>query len=279
MITFPKDRVIASKWEKTVVLLQNRTLSKFVPDTEKLDYQTLQKMLKTHRMVYVKPTIGGGGVGVMKINKLSNKRYKLQNTTSVKRFKTFDGLYNSLLKKMKNKDYIIQKGISLLKYKNRLMDLRIMVQENLKNEWEVTGSAARIGSTKKIVTNVSSGGITVDFKKMLNHFYKDKTEQNQFLDLLHQLSLEVANQLYKYNPNLKEIGVDIGLDDQMHPWILEVNTKPDPRIFFRDKSTIEKVVRYGRAYGRKYDLTPKFEHEKKYANKLGKIKRSIHNFR
>ncbi|NDI36273.1 YheC/YheD family protein [Chengkuizengella sediminis] len=274
MITISIDRVIASKWEKTVVLLQNRTLRKFVPETERLNSQKLQRMLKRHKMVYVKPVKGGGGVGVMKINKLSNRngiRFKLQNTTSVKRFKTFGGLYKSLQKQMKSRDYIIQKGISLLKYQNKLMDLRIMVQENLKNQWEVTGSAARIGPTKKIVTNVSSGGITVDFKKMLNHFYEDKTEQDQFLDSLHQMSLEIAKQLQKYNPNLKEIGVDIGLDDQMHPWILEVNTKPDPRIFFRDKSTIEKVVRYGRAYGRKYDLTPKFKHEKKYANKLGEI--------
>ncbi|MFS1512950.1 YheC/YheD family protein [Chengkuizengella sp. SCS-71B] len=274
VITISKDRFIASKWEKTVVLQQNRTLSKFVPETEKLNSKKLQNMLNKHKMVYVKPVIGTGGVGIMKINKLTNIdgiRYKLQKTTNIQRFDTFDELYKSLQKHIKNKDYIIQKGIALLKYKKRLMDLRIMVQKNLNNKWEVTGSAARIAPKNKIVTNVSSGGITVDFNTMLEHFYEDETEQKEFLEYLHQLCLEIVKQLQKYNPNLKEIGVDIGLDKKMHPWILEVNTKPDPRVFFRDSKTIEKVVRYGSAYGRQYNLKPKFKHEEKYAKKLGKL--------
>ncbi|MDP5275453.1 YheC/YheD family protein [Chengkuizengella axinellae] len=269
----PKQSVIPDKWEKTVLLQQNRKINKFIPETKKLDYEALQNMLKKHKMVYIKPSIGGGGVGIMKINKLkkkNSKQYKLQKILNKKYFVTYDGLFNSIQSVTSKKEYIIQKGIYLCKYQDRLMDLRIMVQENLKKEWEVTGLAARISGANKIVTNVNSGGVTVDFDTMLNHFFTN-ADKTRFLEMLHTISLETAKQLQKSYPNLKEIGVDIGLDRKMYPWILEVNTKPDPRVFFRDKRTIEKVVRYGRSYGRKYNLKPKYEHEKKFARKLGKM--------
>ena len=53
-------------------------------------------------------------------------------------------------------------------------------------------------------------------------------------------------------PGFKEIGVDIGIDKELKPWVLEVNTAPDPFIFnqLKDKKMFFKVLRYARANGR-----------------------------
>jgi hypothetical protein len=50
-------------------------------------------------------------------------------------------------------------------------------------------------------------------------------------------------------PGVKEIGVDLAIDNQFKPWILEVNTLPDPYIFRRlnNKAVFGKIIRYARA--------------------------------
>lgn len=77
-------------------------------------------------------------------------------------------------------------------------------------------------------------------------------------DKLKRLGLEVAAHFEQSFPRMKEIGIDVAIDRSMKLWILEVNTKPDPRLFNRldNKQTIRRIVRYAKAYGRTMDLTP-----------------------
>jgi D-alanine-D-alanine ligase-like ATP-grasp enzyme len=67
---------------------------------------------------------------------------------------------------------------------------------------------------------------------------------------LRGLGVAVAAQLERKFPGIKEIGVDIAVDQQYKPWILEVNTKPDPYIFqkLQNKAVFRKIIRYVRAY-------------------------------
>ncbi|WP_141692548.1 YheC/YheD family protein [Paenibacillus pectinilyticus] len=49
-------------------------------------------------------------------------------------------------------------------------------------------------------------------------------------------------------PNFSSYGVDIGIDKEMKPWIIEVNTRPDKYIFnaLSDKRMFRKIIRYER---------------------------------
>ncbi|UUZ90327.1 YheC/YheD family protein [Paenibacillus sp. P25] len=44
----------------------------------------------------------------------------------------------------------------------------------------------------------------------------------------------------------------MAIDQKLYPWILEVNTWPDPWIFrkLKDKRIFRRIYRYSKAYGR-----------------------------
>ncbi len=69
---------------------------------------------------------------------------------------------------------------------------------------------------------------------------------------LKRTGVKVAKVIKRRFPGIRELGVDVGLDRTFTPWIIEVNTRPDPYIFRKlpDKSVVRKVIRYARAYGR-----------------------------
>ncbi|MNC79431.1 hypothetical protein D3C75_1319120 [compost metagenome] len=54
--------------------------------------------------------------------------------------------------------------------------------------------------------------------------------------------------MQKTYPRIRQIGVDVGLDRSLTPWVIEVNMKPDPYIFnqLKDKSMYRKVMKYRR---------------------------------
>ncbi|ANE48622.1 endospore coat-associated protein [Paenibacillus swuensis] len=253
MNKLPRIQRVHSKWNKTRILLVKKGLKNYVPDTRKLSRATLETMLNLYQMVYVKPDHGTYGKGVMRVEKeLTNQgvRYAYQAGETRRGFTTLDSLYASLQSKKTKRIYLIQKGIHLLKYNKRRFDIRIMVQINPQGRWESTAWIGRVAAPRKIVTNYHSGGTPTAVETLLKH-YMSPSDIKAFHQKLNRLGVDTARQFARKYPRVKEIGLDIALDRKFHPWILEVNTKPDPYIFrkLKDKSIARKVYRYAKAYG------------------------------
>lgn len=244
---------VLSKWAKTIVLLKSKTLSEHIPETVKYSRQTLSSMLSEHSMVYVKPDRGTFGNGVMRLEKKNGiaAPFILQYGTKARAFTSFDELFSGIERIRPKKTYLVQHGIHLLKHRNRRFDLRVMVQKNLRHEWETTGIIGRLSHPAKIVTNYHSGGTVTPFETLMSG-HLTQTGQAAYKSRLRRLGLQTAQQLQTRYPGLKEIGIDVAIDDKMKPWILEVNTAPDPFIFrkLRDKSVFRRIYRYRMAYSR-----------------------------
>ncbi|GGG13265.1 YheC/YheD family protein [Paenibacillus abyssi] len=241
---------LASKWHKTQLLCKNPLFNSYIPTTKKFNSKTLYSLLNTYGMVYVKPNRGSFGQGVMRIEK-TGTGFRYQHRERLNVFNTYDAMYHSIAKEIGKREYLIQKGISLLKYKGRRFDIRVMVQRNPFGEWETTGIIGRLGHPKKIVTNYHSGGTPMSVDILLKP-HLNPTQIKQFKTRLNKLGLQVAEQFQRKYSGIKEIGIDIGIDRSVFPQILEVNTRPDPYIFNQlpNKSMYRKVIRYARAYGR-----------------------------
>jgi hypothetical protein len=245
-------RYVVSKWKKTEALLENKELREKIPETARMTKNILHSMLHEYQMVYIKPDIGTFGNGVMRVEWDSNAAtapYTYQLSEKAQSFLLFDDMYKNIIKITKKRNYLVQKGIQLLKYQMRSFDLRVMVQKNLRNQWEATGWIGRVAHPKKIVTNYHSGG-TLESVETLLGAYLEETEKKPFIRKIKRLGTKVAQQIQRRYPGIKGIGVDLAIDDQYKLWILEVNTLPDPYIFRRlnNKAVFGKIIRYVRAY-------------------------------
>ncbi|CAG7650200.1 YheC/YheD family protein [Paenibacillus allorhizosphaerae] len=245
---------VASKLLKARMLLQHPELAKHVPVTRPFTQSQLLEMLGRYGMVYVKPDSGSQGIGVVRVEK-RRSAYRYQSGMNIYTFGTFQGMVQSLKQRIGSKRYLIQKGIHLLRYQGRPFDFRIMIQKSPARRWEPTGTAARLAHPQKAVTNGSQGGTIYAAKDLLKPFAgSDQTAE--LLRKMNRLARLTAARIGRTYPAMNELGIDIGIDRRLTPWILEVNTRPDPCPFTKldDKEAIRKIITYAKAYGKRYPL-------------------------
>lgn len=239
-------RHVSSKWKKTSALLKDRLLSDYVPVTASMSKESLRTLLKKYEMVYIKPDVGTYGNGVMRVER-TDSGYQYQVEEQVRTFKDFEDLYRSILKITSKKKYLVQEGIHMLKHKGRSFDLRVMTQYAPNGRWETTGIIGRMAAKNKIVTNYHSGGKILTANRLLAGYTKDIESQ---LRSLSKLGEKAGKAMQKAFPGVYVIGIDVALDQSLQPWILEVNTSPDPYIFRKhpNKSVFKKMMRYADSY-------------------------------
>jgi hypothetical protein len=266
---------VSSKWAKTKSILQNRSLSAYIPDTRKYEFCTLEEMLLLYDTVYIKPDRGTYGSGVMRaeqrmvtlspsIQEVDSEEeagaecekkiqlmFILRYGKTAEVFNSTEELDAALQKVIRNRPYLIQKGINLLHYRDRPFDLRVLTQKTPEGLWETTGMLGRVAAPQKIVTNYHSGGRIMSVKALLEDHMSD-SETALTINKLKKLGTSMARQLELTYPGIKEIGLDVAIDDHHDLWLLEINTLPSIVVFklFPDKSIYRKIHRYASAYGR-----------------------------
>jgi hypothetical protein len=109
----------------------------------------------------------------------------------------------------------------------------------------------RVAAPQKIVTNYHSGGSILSVNALFKN-YMEPSEARSTIEHLKSLGVQIAGQLQSAYPGIKEIGLDIAMDQHQDMWLLEVNTLPSIVIFklFPDKSIYRRIHRYAVAYGR-----------------------------
>ncbi|CAM4462399.1 YheC/YheD family protein [Paenibacillus tarimensis] len=244
-------RIVKSKLAKTKYLMSSQVLRQYIPVTLPLTKQALVNLLAHYHLVYVKPDLGKNGLGVMRVEQPSASSFRLRYGTHNFEFNSADDLYHAIEKYAKHRRYLIQQGIHLLTYQRRPFDIRVMVQQSPAGKWETTGIIGRVAHPDRIVTNCRSGGTAIAYNTLMSN-YLTGHERSRLEHHLGKLGLEVAQHLRHRYPGIKEVGLDVALDSSFHPWLLEVNTLPNPFLFkkLKDKSVYQKISRYAAAYGR-----------------------------
>ncbi|NOU80035.1 YheC/YheD family protein [Paenibacillus sp. LMG 31459] len=272
---------VSSKWAKTKVILQNRLLSVFIPETRKYALEDLKELLGLYGTVYIKPDRGTYGSGVMRAEQrvvhLSPSEhqpdfsqpetepltceaeapaepklmYILRYAKDAEIFNTPEELHAALLPRIKGRSYLVQQGIDLLQHQDRPFDLRVLTQKNLQGSWETTGMLGRVAAPQKVVTNYHNGGSIFSVDALFKE-HMTPEEMTATIQQLKSLGVRIGSQLETAYPGLKEIGLDVAMDQHHDLWLLEVNTLPSIIVFkmFPNKAIYRRIHRYAVAYGR-----------------------------
>lgn len=216
-------RQLASKWAKTEALLAEPALVQHIPPTRKYTPEALFGMIQQHGMVVVKPIVGSGGGGIIKVARAGGG-FTHTYRERTQRFADFDGLVRALGSRTRKRSYLIQKGIQLATVNGRPIDYRVKYVKT-PSGWEYRSLVGRIARRGLFVTNLSQGGDMVTAGQGIRAslggpHVKGKKARMRALTVMSTRVLE-----RKY-PGISQLGFDYGIDRQGKIWIFEVNTRP-----------------------------------------------------
>ncbi|WP_157812022.1 YheC/YheD family protein [Alteribacter populi] len=230
-IPFFNDRFI-HKWEMHQLLDEHEELRPYLPKTILgHDRESFNQITKQFPQLYLKPIWGREGNGIIRVTVHEHSlEAEYPSDTSIKsyHFNSFHHLFKTILPRFKEKQYLVQQSIPLLQLDGCLIDIRVLTTKNETGEWRVASKIARCGVKDQIVSNVAKGGSQRKLLEVLNELIPEP-EASQLFRFMNELAIEIARTIEEElgdQGHFGEFGVDIGIDTNGHPWILEVNSKP-----------------------------------------------------
>lgn len=221
------------KWNVYQLLVQG-DLAEYLPQTYQYTSDQLEQLIEEHTTLILKPRLGFGGAGVLKINKTSDDSITVDSHWSFSIPLVGKSLYLLLLTTMAPPaNFIGQQYIDSIQNEEHKFDIRVIMQKNFKGEWEVAGQLSRVTEAKVLLTN--------NYVKIL---HPHNLVSDFLISTMHYLAHLVARQLDGKLGNLGEISVDFLVDQRDEkPWILEVNGKPDKMLVkqLADGAMLERV--------------------------------------
>lgn len=216
-------RQLADKWLKTEALLVEPSIARHIPQTRLYNAQALQSMLQQFGMVVIKPVKGGGGYGVIKVERKRNG-YGFTAGNTHRFFRSFDSLYRSLNQAKVKRRYLIQQGIRLARISGRPIDYRVKVVKQ-EGAWVYRSMVGRLARPGLFVTNLCKGGKMMTAREGLSRSFSRKFASYKRTEMreLTNTSIRVLENAF---PGIGELGFDYGVDSSGKVWMFEVNTRP-----------------------------------------------------
>ncbi|WP_128894683.1 YheC/YheD family endospore coat-associated protein [Longirhabdus pacifica] len=244
-----------NKSKSTAMLLENEEIRKFIPET--MQYKklsTLQYMCGKYTTVFVKPVYGSMGKGIIRIQKLQNGSYTMEETqpskVMKKKYKTLSSLHAFIAKKIRSTSFQIQQGITLTHIQNNALDYRVQAQKDGKGEWCIASIVARISPRGQIVSNLARGGQMIPFKKSLTQSNLPNAHIRATQTKIKRAAILIAQSIDdQTEDHFAEFGIDLGIDKKGNVWLIEVNTKPSKKRnipFHKNKirPSVKKMIEY-----------------------------------
>lgn len=235
------------KWDMFDRLKNHAAARRRLPPTKLYtDDAYLLKFLKKHKTIYLKSLRGSRGLQVMRLEKLKRNQY----TYSYFHEEPIVGIVNSETDLLRivhvffdQRDFILQREINSITFKNCKVDFRAEVQRNVSGELEATAIAARVALDKSPITTHSVAYQHDAF--ILNTL---KYSEEDFLKLnnrIHDFLFTMYMALEEQYGSFGEIGIDFALDQSGKLWFIEANAKSAKVSLYKayDSNTINRAFR------------------------------------
>ncbi len=253
---------LANKWKVHQVLWKDERMRRWLPETNEYSRTGLQAMLARHPLLYVKPSNGTGGRGILRLERGKNGYRLLGRDKERAKVESRPQNTDLLCKKVDrwvNKGmFVIQQGLRLELIDARSNDMRLLIQKDGNGEWSITGYGMRLGGKNSATANLHGGGKAVAVEPFLErHFGTDKAQA--ILAECRQLARQTAETIEAHFGRMIELGLDIGIDVHGKVWLIEVNPKPGREIF----KELGKIAQYQQAIEKPLQYASYLANEKK----------------
>lgn len=234
--------VPASKHAKHLLLNRSAEVRPYLPSAFRLAPgwpARLETLQRRSGQFFVKPSFGSRGQGVIRIASAGGGRYRVDGVRH--RVVGRRGLRRCVRQAARRGPHILQEGIELARYQGQPFDIRVHLQRGEGGHWNVPGMAARRAHSGRFVTNLTRGGSAHRVREGLAAAFPG-TDRERIYEHIEQASLAVGRAMASSYPRVADLGLDVGLDRDAHPWILEVNLRM-LRLSLRDTGEHEAWAR------------------------------------
>ncbi len=198
-------------------------------------FQQLKEMLRKHRFVYLKPTAGSLGRGIMRLTYKPQSgyylRYRRNGRNTVLHYKRFTELQRAVrLRTSSLSRYVCQQGIRLAEIDRCPIDFRFHLNKDSSNRWVVAGIGAKKAGRGSVTTHLRNGGKLLTPEQALNLTFGDRARE--ILEKAKRETIKLAEVIERKSKHrVGELGFDIGIDTEGRIWMFEANAKPGRSIF------------------------------------------------
>lgn len=221
------NETFLNKWQVHLLLAKEPALSSILPTTQRYQRNHLRKMLLRYPIVYLKPTNGSLGKGIIRLIKSPTQIYYQSSTshgTTTLKFRSMAECLKVVSQRIGNQSYLMQRGLNLATYDGRQVDFRVLVQKNYKGIWSITSVVARIANDHHFVSNLARGGTIRNASEVLKDL---NISPKPSLKKLKTTSLMIAKRFEQLaDGHFAELGIDLALDKNGKIWLIEMNSKP-----------------------------------------------------
>jgi glutathione synthase/RimK-type ligase-like ATP-grasp enzyme len=214
------------------LLKNNPEIKHHLPATFLLNnMEKLIQFLIENKKIILKPVSLSRGRGIFTLELDSEMEgfslYDYRSLTKVQhRLKDIEEL-KALLEEIGvfNQEYLYQTYIPLLKVNNRSLDVRVVMQKYNNGKWKCTGIECRVAREHEDLTNIARGGEAMTLGAVIKNTAQGLNYSTVYRNILN-LCQRFCRIMDQGNEHFAEFGLDIALDEEGLPWILEANIYP-----------------------------------------------------
>lgn len=246
---------LRGKWSIYNTLRREQAIKDHLPNTVAYSERHLLRWLQADGQVFLKPVSGSHGKGTLHMKYVAGL-YEINGRTMHNKPFAITWQEERLLMRwlrqfMRHRHYIIQHYLTLQTKDGEAFDIRSLMQKDDTGRWQHTGMAVRKGSPGSMTSNLHGGGRAEEVLPFLEGAFGLRSAQLLYQQMIH-LSEAISLCLERYYGRLFELGIDYGIDQHGHIWVLEVNSKPGRAIFTHlqnmelRKASLRNPIHYAR---------------------------------
>jgi glutathione synthase/RimK-type ligase-like ATP-grasp enzyme len=229
LMTFSYTGYSQNKWKVAQYLAAFPDLFSYIPETNLIENTEVVDRFLQKEEAFIKPINGTGGKGIYLIRKNSDE-YFIKGREEQEESMRKEELEKWVLRLIAKEPYIIQRRIPIL-YDGHPCDTRLLIQKNHQGKWTFTGMGTRIGKKNRIVSNLVQGADAMRTDLFIKQYLGKPAKS--IIEEMVEVGLQIAERLDQKYGNFVELGLDIGITPDGTFQLIEVNPKPDRKIFIK----------------------------------------------